>query len=90
MKKIFIENKTDFKGSFDSLVETNFHRVVLKTLNNALKYAESNYILFAISHSKQVLIIVVNGDGKGFNTVKLSAEKKDWYGIVFYERKNSS
>lgn len=76
-KKIFFENKTDFKGRFDSLVETNLYRVVQEAVNNALKYAEANYILITISHSNQVLSIVIDDDGKGFDAEKLLAEKSE-------------
>jgi len=76
-KKIFFENKTDFKGRFDSLVETNLYRVVQEAVNNSLKYSESNYILVSISHSEQVLSIVIDDDGKGFDAEKLLAEKKE-------------
>ena len=76
-KKIFFENKTEFKGRFDSLVETNLYRVVQEAVNNSLKYAEANYILISISHSEQVLSIVVDDDGKGFDVEKLLAEKKE-------------
>ncbi|WP_111708759.1 ATP-binding protein [Lutibacter citreus] len=76
-KQIFFENKTDFKGRFDSLVETNLYRVVQEAVNNALKYADSNYILISISHSEQVLSIVIDDDGKGFDAEKLLKEKSE-------------
>lgn len=76
-KKIFFENKTDFKGRFDSLVETNLYRVVQEAVNNALKYSEANYILVSISHSEQVLSIVIDDDGKGFDAEKLLSEKSE-------------
>ena len=72
-----IENKTDFKGRFDSLVETNLYRVVQEAVNNSLKYAEANYILISISHSDQVLSIVIDDDGIGFDAEKLMAEKSE-------------
>ena len=58
-KQIFFENKTDFKGRFDSLVETNLYRVVQEAVNNALKYAESNYILISI---RKVINYYPNGN----------------------------
>lgn len=76
-QQIFFENKTNFKGRFDSLVETNLYRVVQEAINNALKYADSNYILVSISHSNQVLSIVIDDDGIGFDAEKLLAEKKE-------------
>jgi PAS domain S-box-containing protein len=76
-KKVLFENKTNFKGRFDSLVETNLYRVVQEAVNNALKYAESNYILISISHSNQLLSIVIDDDGKGFDPQKLVATKSE-------------
>ena len=76
-KKVYFENKTNFKGRFNSFIETNLYRVVQEAVNNALKYAESNYILISISHSDQVLSIVIDDDGKGFDAQKLLAEKKE-------------
>ncbi len=67
-KNIHFENRTDFNGRFDSLVETNLYRVVQEAVNNALKYAESNYILITLSHSLDKLSIVIDDDGKGFDT----------------------
>jgi len=75
-KKVLFENKTDFKGRFDSLVETNLYRVVQEAVNNALKYGESNYILITISHSEQLLSIVIDDDGKGFDPEKIEMSKE--------------
>ncbi|MFD1292260.1 ATP-binding protein [Lutibacter holmesii] len=89
-KEIFFENKTDFKGRFDSLVETNLYRVVQEAVNNSLKYAEANYILVSISHSNQVLSIVIDDDGKGFDAEKLLAEKSEaGMGLFFMKERIS-
>lgn len=87
-KKLFFENKTNFKGRFDSLIETNLYRVVQEAVNNALKYADSNYILISISHSNQVLSIVIDDDGKGFDSEKLLAEKsEEGMGLFFMKER---
>ena len=89
-KQIFFENKTDFKGRFDSLVETNLYRVVQEAVNNSLKYAEANYILVSVSHSNQVLSIVIDDDGKGFDAEKLLAEKSEaGMGLFFMKERIS-
>ncbi|RXP55469.1 PAS domain-containing protein [Lutibacter sp. HS1-25] len=85
-KKIFFENKTNFKGRFDSLVETNLYRVVQEAVNNSLKYAESNFILISISHSAQVLSIVIDDDGKGFDPEKLVETKNETGMGLFFMR----
>ena len=66
-KNIYFENKSGFAKRFDSLIETNLYRVVQEAVNNALKYADSNYILISISHSSEKLSIVIDDDGKGFD-----------------------
>jgi len=73
-KNIYFENKTDFKNRFDSLVETNLYRVVQEAVNNALKYADSNYILITLSHSIDKLSIVIDDDGKGIDAENLIKE----------------
>ncbi len=89
-KKIYFENKTNFKGRFDSLVETNLYRVVQEAVNNALKYANSNYILISISHSEQFLSIVIDDDGKGFDVQKLMEAKGDaGMGLFFMKERIS-
>ena len=75
-KKIYFENKTDFNLRFDSIVETNLYRVVQEAVNNSLKYAESNYILITLSHTKDMLSIVIDDDGRGFDTEKPITDKK--------------
>ncbi len=76
-KKVYFENKTGFNGRFDSLVETNLYRVVQEAVNNSLKYAESNYILITMNHSEQLLSIVIDDDGKGFDIEELLKTRKD-------------
>lgn len=86
-KKIFFENKTDFNGRFDSLVETNLYRVVQEAVNNALKYANSNYILISLSHSENLLSITIDDDGKGFDVKKL--KKTSSMGLFFMKERIS-
>lgn len=89
-KKILFENKTDFKGRFDSLVETNLYRVVQEAVNNALKYGDSNFILIAISHSDQMLSIVIDDDGKGFNPDNIETSKEgSGMGLFFMKERIS-
>lgn len=89
-KNIYFENKTDFKGRFDSLVETNLYRVVQEAVNNALKYAASNYILITLSHSVNKLSIVIDDDGKGFDYQKLTKKgKESGMGLFFMKERIS-
>lgn len=89
-KKVFFENKTDFNGRFDSLVETNLYRVVQEAVNNALKYANSNYILISLSHSNDLLSITIDDDGKGFDIDKLKKSNKDFGMGLFFMKERIS
>ncbi len=74
-KEILFFNKTDYNQRLDSLVEINIYRIVQEAINNAIKYAESNHILVSLSHSKNILSIVIDDDGKGFDPSKVKSVK---------------
>lgn len=66
-KNILYENKTDENIRFNSLAETNIYRVVQEAVNNAIKYADANYILVTINYTDDILSVVIDDDGKGFD-----------------------
>jgi len=66
-KEIVFFNKTDFSERLDSLVEINIYRITQEAINNAIKYADSTHILVSLSHSKNILSIVIDDNGKGFD-----------------------
>lgn len=66
-KNIYFENKTEEQIRFNSLAETNIYRVTQEAVNNAIKYAESNYILITVNYTDNMLSVVVDDDGKGFD-----------------------
>ncbi|WP_300026752.1 ATP-binding protein [uncultured Maribacter sp.] len=66
-KTILFKNKTDANIRFDSLAETNIYRVTQEAVNNAIKYAEANYILVTLNYSYPILSVVIDDDGKGFD-----------------------
>src|SRR5690606_13452653 len=66
-KNILFENKTEENIRFNSLAETNIYRVVQEAVNNAIKYAEANYILVSINFNENILSVVIDDDGKGFD-----------------------
>lgn len=66
-RNIIFENQTDFNGRFDNLTETNLYRITQEAVNNAIKYAEANYILVTIKHGEHLLSIVIDDDGRGFD-----------------------
>lgn len=74
-KEILLFNKTDFNKRLDSLSEINIYRITQEAINNAIKYADSSHIIVSLSHSKNMLSIVVDDDGKGFEPSKVKKVK---------------
>ena len=74
-KEIVLFNKSDFNKRLDSLVEVNIYRITQEAINNAIKYADSSHILVSLSHSKKILSIVIDDDGKGFEPLKVKKVK---------------
>jgi PAS domain S-box-containing protein len=66
-KTIQLHNKTDFNTRLDTLLEINTYRITQEAINNAIKYAESNYIIISVAHSKNLLSVTIDDDGNGFN-----------------------
>ncbi|SFC44242.1 PAS domain S-box-containing protein [Flagellimonas taeanensis] len=71
-KNILFENKAEENIRFDSLAETNIYRVTQEAVNNAIKYADANYILVSINLTDNLLSVVINDDGKGFDPSMLT------------------
>lgn len=76
-KTILFENKAESNIRFDSLAETNIYRVTQEAVNNAIKYAHAHYILVTINFNHGILSIVVDDDGKGFDTSVLNEIPKN-------------
>lgn len=74
-KEIVMFNKTSFNQRLDSLSEINIYRITQEAINNAIKYAESTHILVSLSHSKDILSIVIDDNGKGFDPDKIKHVK---------------
>jgi signal transduction histidine kinase len=74
-KEIVFFNKSDFNQRLDSLSEINIYRIVQEAINNAIKYAESTHIIVSLSHSKHLLSVVIDDNGKGFNPDKVKRIK---------------
>ncbi|TRX38348.1 sensor histidine kinase [Flavobacterium restrictum] len=73
-KNILFYNKTNFDKRLDSLTEINIYRLTQEAINNAIKYAESTHIIVQLSHSSNLLSIIIDDNGKGFDMI--AAEKK--------------
>ena len=76
-RTILFENKSDENIRFDSLAETNIYRVTQEAVNNAIKYAHANYILVTINFKDDILSIVIDDDGKGFDAAILNEVPKN-------------
>ncbi|MEM1259167.1 MAG: type IV pili methyl-accepting chemotaxis transducer N-terminal domain-containing protein [Bacteroidota bacterium] len=76
-KKILFENKARGAIRFDPLAETNIYRVTQEAVNNAIKYAEANYILVNLNLTDDLLSVVIDDDGKGFDTSILEKAPKN-------------
>ena len=66
-KTILFENLTQENIRFDSLAETNIYRVTQEAVNNAVKYSEANYILVNLNFKDNMLSVVIDDDGEGFD-----------------------
>ena len=75
-KEILFFNKTDFNNRLDSLTEINIYRITQEAINNAIKYADSSNIVVSLSHSKSLLSLVIDDDGKGFEPSKVKKVNK--------------
>ena len=69
-KNILFENKSEHNARFDSLAETNIYRVTQEAINNAIKYADADYIMIVVKLVDTMLSITISDNGKGFDTSK--------------------
>ncbi len=76
-KNILFENKIEGNIRFNSLAETNMYRVAQEAVNNAIKYAEANYILLSVNSGDGIFSIVIDDDGKGFDDTILDKAPKN-------------
>ena len=74
-KNIVFLNKSNFNQRLDSLTEINIYRIIQEAINNAIKYANSTHIIVSLSHSENILSIVIDDNGKGFDTKKIKNSK---------------
>lgn len=77
---ILFENRSNFNGRLDTVVETNLYRITQEAVNNAIKYAQANFVLIRISHTEKMLSIVVDDDGRGFDPEEVG-QKNDGSGM---------
>ncbi|TSE07181.1 PAS domain-containing sensor histidine kinase [Aquimarina algiphila] len=76
-KNIIFENKSNFEQRFDTLVETNLYRVTQEAVNNAIKYANSDYVMISVNHSNSILSIIIDDNGDGFDIDSIPSKPKN-------------
>ena len=87
-KNILFNNRTNFQGRFDSSTETNLYRITQEAINNSIKYAQANFTLVTLSHSDDLLSIVIDDDGIGFDTTApFPKEDGSGMGLSFMEER---
>lgn len=84
-KNILFYNKTNFDKRLDSLIEINIYRLTQEAINNAIKYAESTHIIVQLSHSHNLLSIIIDDNGIGFdpNLVEKKRNSESGMGLLF-------
>ena len=87
-KNILFNNRTNFQGRFDSSTETNLYRITQEAINNSIKYAQANYTLVTLSHCDDLLSIIIDDDGIGFDTATpFPKEDGSGMGLSFMEER---
>ena len=65
--EIIFKNEIEQDVRFENLVETNLYRVTQECINNAIKYANADFILVTIKITDQLLSISITDNGNGFD-----------------------
>lgn len=86
-ERILFENSSEISLRFPALVETNLYRVVQEAVNNAIKYADANYILVRVNYQQPMLSILIDDDGKGFESEKAFEDGTTGMGLLFMKER---
>ncbi|MEL6718849.1 MAG: PAS domain-containing sensor histidine kinase, partial [Bacteroidota bacterium] len=90
--EIIFNNRTSFKDRFDSIIETNLYRITQEAVNNAIKHSGAEYIFINLSHSEEILSIVIDDNGKGFEPDEVvlgSSKDGSGMGLAFMKERVS-
>ena len=74
--EVIFKNEINEDMRFENLVETNLYRVTQESINNAIKYAQAEYILVTLKKTDQLLSISITDNGNGFDKNKLPKKPK--------------
>ncbi|HTH50964.1 MAG TPA: PAS domain S-box protein, partial [Pyrinomonadaceae bacterium] len=69
------------KERFDNEVETHLYRITQEALNNINKHAKAKNVTVMLEKRKKELILIVEDDGRGFDTTKLERPRKSGRGL---------
>ncbi len=58
-------------SKFTSIEGMNIYRTIQEAVNNSIKYAEAKNIKIDIKHQNRDIVIIIEDDGKGFDTDKM-------------------
>ena len=74
-ERVVFEND-NFDVELDPAAELNLYRITQEAVNNAIKYAEANYILVTLSAGPDLVSVTVDDDGRGFDpeTVRMRTD----------------
>ena len=86
-KEIIFTNSSNFNLRLDSLTEINLYRITQEAVNNAIKYAKSDFILVKLNHSQELLSISIEDNGKGFDYQETLKRKNKGMGLLFMEER---
>jgi len=70
LKKINILTELDIVEKIDlsEALKLNLYRIVQEQLNNIVKYAQASEVIVEISGDKNSVVLLINDNGKGFDT----------------------
>lgn len=75
----------DVDGLLPPEFEVNLFRIVQETLNNILKHAGASQVKLTLTQERAHLRLVVEDDGRGFDTSRLAAIAPDQRGLGLQE-----
>lgn len=74
--EIIFKNEIEQDIRFETLVETNLYRVTQECVNNAIKYAEADFILVTLKITEHLLSISITDNGNGFDKSQIPKAPK--------------
>lgn len=87
----FIFNAYDFKERIDPKLEKAIFRICQESLNNIVKHAQAKNATFQLFKTIELVTLVVEDDGVGFNIKDtMGSEKKSGIGLISIRERTTS